>query len=100
VTLSQAKAKAYADLEIAIQQIITVFRDEDPSISEQEKKSMLTAWLVVTSSVRIDTEPDPDDDEYDMTTIENIYSRRGQNPLMSLALAHEYVRHYGNANNE
>lgn len=96
--LSQAKAKAYADLETAIEQIIAVFRAEDPSISEQEQNCMLTSWLIVTSSVRMDIDPEPDDDEHDLTTVENIYSRRGQNPLMSLALAHEYIRHYGNAN--
>jgi hypothetical protein len=94
---SQKKVDAHAALDAAIE-LMTAAYDEDNE--EKNEGQILNGWLLITTSVRCFTEDetkDPTCDEQGMQSIEGAYSKRGQNPLLSLALAHEYIRHYNDA---
>lgn len=98
MTLSQELADAYLQLENSIQNLISVHR----ASSHQEDNTILSGWIVVTSSINIlDSHEMCDDcDELDLKTCVHSFSKRGQNPLMGLGLAHEFIRHYELENNE
>ncbi len=98
MTLSKEKIDAFAQLEEAIQNITRVFKND----GEEDLGWMVTGWLLVTNEVRLPTpdeiEENPDYDELDYRYVSGCYSRRGQEPVTSLGLAHEYIRHYNSIN--
>lgn len=97
MTLSKAKAQAYQQLEDAIEAIVKAH--DGPHV----KPGWITnGWLLITTEVRVlsDDEMTEDDDEVDMKTFSGVYSRRGQSPLLSYGLAHEYIRHYDKVQGE
>jgi hypothetical protein len=98
MTLSQAKIEAFAEVETAIEKLVEAFRIEDDP-EDVNKGAMLTGWLIVTNEVKLfnPDEIEEGDDEQDLKTIQGAYTRRGQNPLLSMALAHEYIRHWNEA---
>ena len=98
MTLSEAKVEAFKEVEVAIEKLIEAFRVEDDD-DDRNKSCMLTGWLIVTNEVRLNNsdEIEDGDDEEDLHTVQGAYTRRGQNPLISLALAHEYIRHWNDA---
>lgn len=91
--LSPEKVAAYNLLEEAVTALSKAYQ-KDPN----QEDGFITSYLLIAQQARIDNEPDDGDDELDLKTTIGVYSKRGQDPIVTVALAHEYIRHYNNAN--
>lgn len=85
---SQEKIDAYKKLDEAVDAIRQAYGYND---------DILTGWLLLTSSVRIDDEPDSEDDDLDLRSSIGWYTKRGQDPTLSYGILNEAIRHYDQA---
>ncbi len=93
MTYSQAKIDAYAQLEIAINNLRDIYTSEDKN---DDEPNILTGWVLLTSGIEF-CQPEPDDlycDDVDTKSVMGFYSCRGQDPTLSHGIIQEAVRHY------
>jgi hypothetical protein len=88
MTLSPEKVAAYAQLEEAIANITNVFSGSNDSNCG---KGVITGFLLLISEI---SPKEDDEDEEEMMATLGIYTRRGQNPLLSCGLARDYMSVY------
>jgi hypothetical protein len=98
MTYSEAKIQAYEKLEEAIENLRKVYIDEDP---DDDGAAILTGWLLLTSAIEFSSghaEECEHHDELDSRNVAGWFSKRGQNPVMSLGMMHNAIHHFNAIN--
>jgi hypothetical protein len=99
MTYTQQKIDAYAALEDAVEKLRAAYRVDELEEDPDDEPSILTGYVLVTSSIRFSgPSDDPRDDDLDTTGVGGMFSRRGQDPTMTYGIINDAVRHY-NARN-
>jgi hypothetical protein len=89
MTLSPDAVKAYEEFETALENLMRAA----PRTECLRDDQMTSGWIVILERVRWEDADadDPEDDELDPIVSNIYYSRRGQTPGISRALAEQYV---------
>lgn len=87
MALSQAKLDAHKKLEEAVEALTNAYQ-------KNGEEGILTGYILIVGEVKFTPPEEDDSDDDELTGIIGVYDKRGQNPILSYGLAHEYIRHY------
>ena len=86
MTLNKSKVLAHKKLEEAVSALTTAYREPG-----DDEATLLSGWILIVGEIKMDNDSE---DELDVIDVIGSYSQRGQSPILSLGLVHEWLVHY------
>ena len=92
MTLSPEKIAAYAQMDEAIHALVEA-HNGDLSLDDN---GFVTSWVLISNEIRQNDHASENGrmDELDMIHTIGCFSKRGQDPSLTLGIIHEYLRWY------